>query len=192
MASPRRPLNISHLYTIADWEAALASGPDWEKAIDIAGDRIRSRWIDPAERILGMDGAGFAIVALDCIILESLWGFIHGVPVRRREGAFAYREILSGPRFNWSSEECDGFRCFVRNGLMHDAETRSRWRIERTIPKRAILEKGADGYLLNRTTFHNAIKLSVEDWVGTLRSGDAERLEHMRKRMNTLIATHYA
>jgi hypothetical protein len=81
----------------------------------------------------------------------------------------------------------------VRNGIMHDAETRSRWRVEKTVPTTVIPQKDTNGdYQLNRTQFHGALKAAFEDWVARLRGGDVACREKMRMRMDEIIAKHYA
>jgi hypothetical protein len=78
--------------------------------------------------------SGFAVIALDRVVLESLWGFRKGKSIPQRQEQHVYRNILMGPSFGWTQALADDFRTFVRNGLMHDAETRKGWLIEKTIP----------------------------------------------------------
>jgi hypothetical protein len=71
-------MKLSPKYSLDDWNRAFEGAPDWEKAIDIVEDRIQGRfirWIDP---MLRQEFAGFAIVALDCLLLETLHGFRAG------------------------------------------------------------------------------------------------------------------
>ena len=104
-----------------------------------------------------------------------------------------YRAILTGPRFSLSADLTDSFRDLVRNGIMHDAETRNRWLVEKTVPSDVIAQKRENGdYVLNRTKFHGALKAAFKDWVAKLRDGDAELRGKMRERMTEVIAKHYA
>ncbi len=71
---------------------------------------------------------------------------------------------------------------------MHDAETRSGWIVERTIPRDAIVKQNARGeYVLNRTEFHKALRSVVNAWIQKLRSGDPNSLDKMKDRMNEII-----
>jgi len=170
----------------------LKTESGWQKAIDIAEDRIRGRWLRWADRIADEQYAGFAVLALDCIVLESLWGFKEGKPVPKRSERQVYRDLLTGPNFGFTEKQSDAFREFVRNGLMHDAETRGRWRIEKTIPKGTIIERNTHGdYVINRSRFHHAVTAAVDDWIRTARNGDATLRENIKKRIEQIIATHY-
>lgn len=186
-------MKISPKYTDADWKFVVAGDVDWEKSIDIVEDRITGRWINSADEISKLAFSGFALLVLDCIILESMWGFKMGKSVPRGKEKQTYRDILTGKRFNFTNEQCDDFRTFVRNGLMHDAETRNQWLVEKTIPHGKILEPIKDnGYKINRSKFHKAIKMSVEDWIKELRIGEDVNLrEKMKIRMNQIIEAHY-
>jgi hypothetical protein len=186
-------MKISPHYTDTDWVAAFSDTPNWNQAIKIVEDRIKGRWLSWADKIAEEQFSGFAVLALDCIVLESLWGFIHGTEVPKRREPEVYREMLTGSLFGLTNEQSDSFRKFVRNGLMHDAETRSRWLIEQTMPRDAIIARNDSGdHILNRTKFHQMLKAALEDWLVKLRDGDQMLLENMSKRMNEVIRKHYA
>lgn len=188
------PLKLSPSYTEKQWNEAFADGrEDWDAGINIVEDRIKGRWLDTVDQLLNDPHSGFAILALDCIIMESLWGFMNGKAVPIGKEKHVYQDILTGPHFGWTSLQSEDFRRLVRNGIMHDAETRSRWLVKRTVPRVVIARKDKNGdYELNRTKFHNALKATFKDWVAKLRKGDAELRGNMRKRMNEVIAKHYA
>ncbi|HEY7837416.1 MAG TPA: hypothetical protein VIC54_02350, partial [Terriglobales bacterium] len=120
-------IKLSPSYTEKQWQAAFDGREDWGTAIAIVEDRIKGRWLNAADKLLDDPHAGFAVIAIDCIVLESLWGFMNGRPAPRGGEQQVYREILIGPRFGWSPDQCERFREQVRNGLIHDAETRQRW-----------------------------------------------------------------
>ncbi len=186
-------MKLSPRYTEKQWQDAFDGREDWDTAINIVEDRIRCRWLDAADKLLDEPHTGFAIVAIDCIVLESLWGFMNGERVPPRRERQVYHDILTGPKFGWTADQCESFRELVRNGIMHDAETRKRWLLGRTIPGGVIPQLKKSGeYQLNRTKFHKAVKGTFEDWVGKLRGGDGVLRGKMRDRMNQIIATHYA
>jgi len=185
-------MNLSPRYSEEQWKAAFDLLEDWDRAITIVEDRIRGRWFDAADRLLEAPHSGFAIIVLDCIVLESLWGFRNGKSVPRHGERQIYRDVLTGPCFGWSVTLADDFREFVRNGLMHDAETRRGWLVEKTVPHSVVPKKKKDGhYVLNRTMFHQALSQTFEDWISELRSGDLTLRKNMRDRMNQIIAKHY-
>ncbi len=192
-AKNRSPLKLSPRYTETHWNDAFDGCEEWDTAINIVEDRIKGRWLDAADRLVDEENSGFAILALDCIVLESLWGFINGKAVPKRQEQQVYQDILTSPRFGLSADLSERFRELVRNGIMHDAETRNRWLVEKTVPQHVIAEKNKRGdYVLNRTKFHIALKAALGDWIKKLRDGDAAMRNKMRKRMNEVIAKHYA
>lgn len=184
-----KDVELSPRYKESHWKMAFGCGEDWNVAINIVEDRIQGRWIQPADTIAPIQGAGFALLALDCIILEAIWGFKHGTKTENPKDA--YREMLMSVPFGWTKAQSDDFRRFVRNGLMHDAETRSRWLVEKTVPEHAMLEVRDGNCVLNRSLFHRAIKTVFSEWILELRHGNAEVRKNMAKRMNALIASHY-
>jgi hypothetical protein len=186
-------LKLSPRYTEKHWNDAFNGRKEWDTAINIVEDRINGRWLDAADRLLDEPHSGFAILAIDCIVLESLWGFMNGKGVPRRGEKQVYREILAGPSFRLTAAQSDSFRELVRNGIMHDAETRNRWLVEKTIPRDVLVRKNKNGdYVLNRTKFHSALKAAFNDWVRKIRSGDPGLCHKMRTRMDEIIAKHYA
>lgn len=157
-------MKLSPKYKEEQWTTAFDNGrEEWDTAINIVEDRIRGRWLDSAERLLDEPYSGFAILALDCIVLESLWSFMNGKAVPIRAGKQVYRDILKGPSFGWTDLQSEDFRELVRNGIMHDAETRNRWLVEKTVPRDVILRRNKNGdYQLNRTKFHGALRAHLK------------------------------
>ena len=65
-----------------------------------------------------------------------------------------YKDTLTGPRFALTGDLSESLRKQVRNGIMHDAETRNRWLVKKTVPCDAVGQKSENGdYELNRTKF---------------------------------------
>ncbi len=187
-------MHISPDYTDNDWKVAFQGGEHWDRAIAIVKDRIEGWWLRWADELAPFRFSGFAVLALDCIVLESLWGFMNGKGTPKGSGLDVYRDILKGPRFGWTDKQCDDFREFVRNGLMHDAETRKGWLVEKSIPRNSIVKQSKHGdYRINRTRFHQALKAAVADWINELRRGqDIALRKNMRKRMDQIISKHFA
>jgi hypothetical protein len=183
-------MKISPRYTVDDWNAAFQGEPDWNRAIDIVKDRIEGRfvrWIDP---LVLKEFSGFVIMALDCLLLETLHGFLNGASTR--DTRTAYKSILMAPPFCFDESLATEFYENVRNGVVHDTETRKGWMIRMT-PQTQIIEKDAFGiWILNRTMFHSALKTAFEQWLAKLRAGDQTLRENMRRRMDEIIDRHSA
>jgi hypothetical protein len=118
---------------------------------------------------------------------------MNGKAVPKGQEPQTYWDILSSPRFGSTKAQSEDFRQFVRNGVIHDAETRKGWLVEKTVPRDAITKKNSHGdYVLNRTKFHKALEATFGDWIAKLRAGDADLRKKMRARMDQIIAKHYA
>jgi hypothetical protein len=85
---------ISPKYKLNHWKALkFDKEGDWLKAIEIVEDRIRGRFVIWIDKIASEQFSGFAVIALDCLLLETLHGFMTG---KRSEGKCpVYEDFLS-------------------------------------------------------------------------------------------------
>lgn len=67
---------VSHWHS-SDWTDALNQN-DWPLVARILRDRVYGRFLRVIPKIKSMEGAGFAIMALDCLLIETLCQFQHG------------------------------------------------------------------------------------------------------------------
>ncbi len=186
---------VSPKYWKSQWRALdLNSGSDeeWLKAIDIVEDRIRGRFVQWIDRLIGQRFSGFSVVALDCMFLESLHGFKTGRP---SEGnCKTYKEFLTNSKsFSPPFDDATAiaFCKNVRNAMLHDGETRKGWLIAQSVPEGAVLVRQDKGAVLNRTEFHLGLVSEFETWLRRLRNGDHEARQNMQKRMEQIIGIHF-
>jgi hypothetical protein len=132
---------------------------------------------------------GFAIMALCCLLLETLESFRDSKPKASKSSApctypngdcirpklsssSLIREFLKRPSFGQAFVDHKTVQSFVdgiRNGIFHRAETRS-WVIKRDKPKDQICERlPGGGYSLNRTEFYQALRKEFDTYVADLR-----------------------
>jgi hypothetical protein len=101
-----RSLQISPKYTVAFWRSLVLEPDnpkqdDWLKAVDVLRDRIQGRFINPAQTLIDVDKAskqrtfGFAILALDCLVLETIQGFRQGVTNHTGQSTRLFKAFLS-------------------------------------------------------------------------------------------------
>jgi hypothetical protein len=70
---------ISRNYKAHQWEALkLMTEADWETGVDIFEDRMESRYLVHAPRILDHNTSGFAALTLDCAVIETMEQFRRG------------------------------------------------------------------------------------------------------------------
>ena len=66
-----KPMRISPCFTVDDWKALhFLTEKEWQKAINIFEDRIRGRFLRVIELVERYTYSGFAILALDCLLIE--------------------------------------------------------------------------------------------------------------------------
>jgi hypothetical protein len=179
---------ISPRYRASQW-TALQLDPgdevDWLRAVDIVENRIMGRFVRWVDCIAARRFSGFAVVALDCLLLETLIGFMTGEPSKGPD-ALLTKKIGNG-EFNFSDEQARLFRENVRNAVIHDTETRHGWIIRPGTSDGQILTSQAEGISLNRDAFHSALARELGAWLAKLRAGDKTLRKHMRDRMDQII-----
>jgi hypothetical protein len=151
---------------------------------------------------------GFAIMALCCLLAETLQSFRCKTEMPHKAEARcsypdgscirvpqttttdAFKAFLRRPAFRgtFAEEEiASSFVNGVRNGILHEAETRN-WVIWRSEPENQIAAKEGDGYALNRTAFHRALEDDFAEYLAELRNPKAPDIRtRFRKKMNDMV-----
>lgn len=205
----------------------------WTCALDVFERRIRERFLSCIEALEKADsrsdvevqpGAppdcstlpndqgkqiavpGFAIMALCCLLIETLQSFREAPePSPQLVGSCSYpkgpcvrpppptkelfRKLLRLPAFrNEFDEKTAGdFVDGIRHGIMHEAETR-RWVVWRDEPPGRILEPVGRGYALNRTGFCKALTTEFENYLDQLRDpGRQDLRKRFLKKMDDIV-----
>jgi len=134
---------------------------------------------------------GFAIMSLCCLLAETLQSFRESPgkpadtagpytypdgscvkPVSSPSTNDQFKKFLRRPAFGGAFNDAKIAKKFVdgvRNGILHDAETRG-WRIWRDEPLDQIVEPQAEGYALNRNEFYRALKGEFDSYLQDLRN----------------------
>lgn len=128
---------------------------------------------------------GFAVLALCCLLAETLAGFrAKPVPIAGDQVDCTYPKgkcvkpvspsllltFLRRPRFQGAFAEDEVARSFVhgiRNGIMHEAETRS-WIVWREEPAGVIVGREGTRRVLNRTLFYEVLRKEYDDYIAEL------------------------
>ncbi len=186
----------------------------WRIAVEVFERRIRERYISSIEALLQADSGptadfevvdgspvdgstlpsapavvpGFAIVALSCLLVETLQSF-RVAASRDTPGqfkAFLGRASFAGAFSNPTIAE--SFIQGVRNGVLHEGETRS-WMLWRAEPAVGLVQSlGAGRYALNRTAFYQAVKGEFDGYCTALRNGDAELRKCFQTQMDDMLS----
>jgi len=151
---------------------------------------------------------GFAIMALCCLLAETLQSFrckqdvVHTpeercsypegpcIIVPQTTTVDAFKAFLKRPAFNGAftdEQVASSFVNGVRNGILHEAETR-RWVIWRSEPENQIVAKEGNGYALNRGAFYRALKQDFTQYLDELQNPNSvEQRLRFRKKMNDIV-----
>lgn len=166
-----------------DWKVlspVLAAGADSEKWNGVVRDfyrgRLKSRYLDAINSIRNPRarlGEGFAIVALQCSLIEFLESCHQGMNYRHKKPVPPYEYNESGKIFvsfltkrkpfseHFDKDLAWDFYSSVRCGVLHEASTRGGWRIKAHSGSRII---DADERTVFRDGFQDALQSFIDDY----------------------------
>lgn len=202
-----RSVLISPNFTVGHWldiRPALGSptARQWHYAIEILNDRIYGRFIEPVDKIQELEYSGFAVMALDCLLIDTIQSFKEGRVrgnVAEQATKKSFLTFLRTSRhfsaaFN-SNQKASDFFNDVRCGLLHDGETRRNWRIwaKSDESPNTLLEKRDESTIVYRKTFHGALKHEFKDFLVALADPRNRSLRtNFLKRMDAICHNHVA
>jgi hypothetical protein len=166
-------MHISPRYTVSDWKALNpAKNSDLHKAVRILEDRLNARFFKAVEAIEGQEFSGFAVLALDCLLIETLQQFKEGVnetPRRKVEEYFI--NFLTTPPFSayFNKASASKFYQHFRCGILHQAEIKETSKVWRVGPLVAPTSDGK-GLIINRKLFHSVLRKAFAAYLRTLRN----------------------
>lgn len=181
-------MRISPQYTVADYKKLTFSAEsEWNKAIDIFKDRIFGRFLEFVSYIEENTYAGFAVVALDCLLIETLQQFHEGVAKTPSgcSGPFFVR-FLTETSFGFTEDQAKKFYKDIRCGILHQAEVEgsSKVRIGEDTPLVKDTDDGK-GLVINRKLFHQQMEREFRDYLDRLRNGTDQQLrDNFKKKMD--------
>jgi hypothetical protein len=156
-------------------------GPNWQIAFDVIHDRIDTRFLEPTRLLIGSryEYAGFAVLALDAVVIETIQRLRKGLRSVEGESRNLVTEFLrTAPGFSryfppdghvpareCPCTPCDFYRN-VRSGVTHDGETHNGWLV-RYGGSELLVERGGVR-LLDRNLFHRAVETEFESYLNDL------------------------
>ena len=166
-------MRISPKYTSDDWRGVnFLTEQDWQLAVDIFQDRIRERFLDPIGRIENCAYAGFAVLALDCLLIEMLQQFRQGVNrTPAGQSKLFFVKFLTETAFGdcFDKRQAELFYRHIRCGILHQAEVRgsSKVLISEDIPLVDYSDDGK-GLIVNRKAFHECLMREFRAYIDQL------------------------
>ncbi|HZQ20476.1 MAG TPA: hypothetical protein VFA90_17415 [Terriglobales bacterium] len=172
-----------------DWKSlTFRTEDEWQKAIDIFLDRIETRYLIHIDRIIKHRTSGFAVLALDCTLIETLEQFRQGKEKTPRTKIGEYFvAFLTSTSFkkHFDKDKAKMFYKQIRCGLLHQTEAKnSRVKRTSTLPMIAYT-KGNKGLIVNSKPFHQELKTVIRQYADELRNPKSKKArEAFRAKMN--------
>jgi hypothetical protein len=164
-------LRISPQYTSLDWGKLSLNNPeDWPKAAGIVRDRLHGRFLRFATDCLKDPHSGFVVLAIDCLLAETIQQFVEGVTNGDRRSKMLVTKLLAGPRFqpDFDEKARKDFYTDIRCGLLHQAEAKSMWLIRRKQEKLLQRRGFGTGYIVDVERLHASLQNSLNDYLAQL------------------------
>jgi hypothetical protein len=183
-------LRISPRYTSLDWQSLDSSDPkDWSKATQIVRDRLNGRFLRFASDCLKERDSGFVVLAIDCLIAETIQQFRDGLTDGRGRSEEMISRFLEGTQFqpHFDAEAREAFYRDIRCGLLHQAEAKRMWLIRRRQPSLLQAIAIGKGYIIDVERFHAAVQGSFDDYLEVIREPASSPLRsNLWKKMNQI------
>src|SRR6266446_3759108 len=167
--------------------------PDWSRAISILRERIYGRYFDPVDHLIEVEQQkpavkrrfGFAIVAIDCLLIETFGAFVEGLETTDGKSKATFCKFLTTrPKFNAAFTEdlakqfYEEFRC----GILHQAEVGGAskvWSVGDFVRRDGAM------VIVNRTEFHKRLKEDFDDYLDELaQPSNVDLRRNFRKKMD--------
>lgn len=191
-------MKISSKHYDSDWRNLKldeSESPDWDGAIEIFKDRIVERFIVPINALIEYERSrqpserrcGFVIMAIDCLLIETLQAFRWGKLLSEynpAETSLIVKFLHKSPRFYWEDWKAYRFCRDFRNGILHQAETKNDSLIRSDGPL-VTGDENDKGLIINRTKFHEQVEGAFSDYLNELREESKTELRsNFRKKMD--------
>ena len=155
--------------TVAQVSAWLDRG-ERKRVADFVQARFIERYFQPAESLDDREGSGFAIMALCCLVVESLECFHCGWETSNKKSERAFRQFFDRePTFSIFSDYAKEFYVNVRCGIHHQGETTGGWRIWKYGAIFVPVE-----LRVNAKAFRTALRTSLDNYVESIQNPDAD------------------
>lgn len=152
--------------TIDDY-LVMVDNSEKDSIAELIESRLIERYIDPFE-IKSASKSGFSMMAIACLLIETIDCFKEGVDDTRGETKRSFiRFFENEPLFkDFKTRDID-FYHNVRCGLLHQGETKKGWRINRKNDTQLL-----DGKNINANLFILNLKSVIRSYTAELKASD--------------------
>lgn len=176
---------LASKFTVADYKAAC-DRKDKKAIADALRRRFTERYIVPVTPTKDNRMHGFTMMAVSCLMIESLQSFCEGWKNSEGKSELAFCNFFaSHSEFERFRDHSVKFYQNVRCGILHQAETTGGWRITRKADAPLF---DASSLKINATIFLKRLREVLADFCDGLEDDtwNSERWEKVRKKMNAL------
>ena len=183
-------VELSKCVTVAKY-LELEKGEKRKEIAKFIQERFTERYITP---LRGCKTHGFSIMAVSCLMIETLESFWQGWPDTKDKSKEAFERFfqrcvdpgspLRGSHLGEFNEVATDFYIDVRCGILHQAETKGGWRIRRDGDLYNKTEK-----TINATKFLNELECTLIKYCEVLKTSDWDDQVwcNLRKKMCEVI-----
>lgn len=148
----------------------------WQEAAILVRQRLGGRYLEHARELLDRAYSGFAILAIDCAVIEALEQFRKGAPsTPYRKSREYYKDFFTTTRFKkfFTEKTAAHFYDTVRCGILHQAESKVDSLVKKSTDSFVVrLSSSGAGVVINAKRFHEELEGALDDYVKALLSGD--------------------
>lgn len=175
-----------------------SSKDNWEKAISMFDKRMM-RFTEPIRILMETPDteaaiyAGFSIIAIDCLLIETLQSFRTGRtnPLKgdkkSKETIVNFLTQRSNFKKHFDLTTAETFYNHFRCGILHQGEIKSSGLIRIDTADMVSLSEDKQSLIINRWCFHKAILEEIKEYKEELLNGnDVALREHFIKKMNDI------
>jgi len=194
-------MQIAPNFEAEKWKALSLDDPthaDWDVAISAFDSRIRERYLAPADFLVTAEKEtraterrfGFAVLAIDCLLVETLGAFLEGLEESTNRSKEIFCQFLtSRPRFKvaFSQALAEKFYKEFRCGVLHQADVGGTSKVWSVGP---LVRTEGESIIVNRNEFHTCLSFEFTAYLDELRNKSNVQLRsNFRKKMNFIART---
>ena len=171
---------LSSTVTVRQYQL-LEQNDDHQAMADFVRSRFDERYFRPIESMPSHAKHGFMIMAIGCLVVESLESFYQGKADTKGQSSQMFRDFFSRDTpFNVFADGNDWFFKDIRCAILHQSEARNGWRILRSGKLLDCAEKS-----INATRFIRELRHAVDKYAKSLGTDEKVRA-NFKKKMKTV------
>jgi hypothetical protein len=176
-------MKIAAEFTASEWptlRSNLEAGDAkaWERGVEILRARLCGRYLNQSRALLSRQYSGFAVLAIDCAVVEALQQFRCGAEETPwKKGIDFFQECLTQTRLgkHFTKPTAELFYNTIRCGILHQAETKADSLVKKKMAAFVVKQSATGkGLTINARRFHEELERAVDDYAEALLSGDVK------------------